>query len=226
MALDFLSANEWGRPIYYAITVGDENYINLDDFFEMSGLAYRIIPAVTTDNIGYAGGINTEVTFNNMMNKFKWGGIENEKVYLDENCARMFSNMRHNFGNLAEALLLKGKTDSARLVLDKCLELIPNRTIPYDVYMLNMVDTYYKLNEQEKAQTLANTILENTFQDLDYLISLDKPFSNYLIMEKRIAAHIFRELINISHLNGDKLFSAEIHQQLESYGPVLNNIFR
>ncbi len=226
MALDFLSANAWQRPFYYAVTVGDENYINLGGFFEMSGLAYRIVPAMTTDNISYAGGINTEVMFNNMMNKFTWGGLENDNVYLDENCTRMLSNMRHNFSNLSEALLLKGKKDSAKIALDKCMELIPNHRLPFDVYMLSMVETYYRLNEQEKAQDLANKILENTYQDLDYFISLEKPFSKHLTMEKRIAAHVFKELINISHTNGDKLFSAEIQQQLQSYGPALNTIFR
>lgn len=226
MVLDFLASNEWERPIYYAITVGNDNYINLDKFFEMSGLAYRIVPALTTDNVGYAGGINTELMYDIMMNKFKWGGVENDKVYLDENCTRMLSNMRHNFSTLAEALVLKGKNDSAEIVLDKCLELIPDHRIAFDVYMLNMVNTYYKLNERGKAQNLANKILENTYSDIDYFISLEKPFSNYLQMEKRFAAHIFRELITISHTNGDKLFSADIQQRLQSYGPALNTIFR
>ncbi|MBA7522259.1 hypothetical protein ES705_14377 [subsurface metagenome] len=226
MSLDFLATNQWQRPIYYAITVGDDNYVNLSDYFEMSGLAYRVIPAITTDNIGYAGGINTEVMFDNMMNKFKWGGIQDDRVYLDENCIRMLSNMRHNFSNLAEALILQDKNDSARMVLDKCMELVPNHRIPFDVYMLSMVDNYYKLNENSKAQALASQVLENTYQDLEYFISLEKPFSNYLQLERRFAAHVFRELINISRTHGDILFSAEIEQRLDSYGRTLNTIFR
>jgi len=89
-----------------------------------------------------------------------------------------------------------------------------------------MVNTFYKLGDIEKARDVANKILENSYQDLDYLISLDKPYSNYLIMEKRFAAHVFSELINISHNNGDKVFSAEIQQRLQGYGQSLNTIFR
>jgi tetratricopeptide (TPR) repeat protein len=226
LALDFLSANEWERPFYFAITVGNDNYINLDRFFEMGGLAYRIIPAVTTDNIGYTGGINTETMYNTMMNKFKWGGIENDEVYLDENCRRMMSNMRHNFSNLADALLLRGKRDSAAMVLDKSLELLSNDRIPFDVYMLSMVNTLYQLEDTDKARDVATKILENAYQDLDYFISLDKPYSNYLTMEKRFTAHIFRELINVSHKHGDKVFSAEIQQRLQVYGQSLNTIYR
>jgi len=225
MALDFLATNNWERPICYAITVGNENYTGLDDYFEMNGLAYRVIPAVVRDNIVYTGGINTEQMFENMMNKFKWGGIENKQIYLDENCLRMLSNMRHNFGNLATALILEGKVDSARQVLERCLTLFPDDQIPFDLYMLSLVDNYYKIQEPEKAREIANAILENTYKELDYLLSLESNYVNYLDLERRIVAHVFSELIRISHGNGDKQFSAAIQQRLEDYGPALNAIF-
>ena len=112
------------------------------------------------------------------------------------------------------------------MALNKSLELIPNERIPFDVYMLSMVNTLYKLQEDEKAREVANKILENSYQDLDYLISLDKPYSNYLTMEKRFAAHVFSELIKISQANGDRILDAEINQRLRGYGESLNTIFR
>jgi len=225
MAFDFLATNNWERPICYAITVGNDNYSGLEDFFEMNGLAYRVIPANTRDDIGYAGGINTAQMYDNMMNKFKWGGIENEHVYLDENCFRMLSNMRNNFGNLATALIKEGKADSAQQVMERCLALFPDERIPFDLYMLALVDNYYKINKPEKAQEIANGILKNTYEDLNYLLSLESRYSDYLQLEKRIAAHVLSELIRMSHSNGDKKFSAAIQQRLEDYGPGLNAIF-
>lgn len=226
MALDFLATNNWERPICYAITVGNDNYSGLENYFEMNGLSYRVIPAFTKDNIGYAGGINTSQMYDNMMNKFVWGGIESEAVYLDENCLRMLSNMRHNFGNLATALVREGKSDSARLVMERCLNLFPNERIPFDLYMLSLVDNYYKVNEIEKAQEVADAILENTYEELDYFLSLEARYLNYLQFEKRVAAHVISELIRISHINGDKKFSAKIEQRLQDFGPGLNAIFR
>jgi L-rhamnose mutarotase len=225
MALDFLVTNNWERPICYAITVGDDNYTGLDDYFEMDGLAYRVIPALARDNIIYSGGINATQMYKNMMEKFKWGGIENYDVYLDENCLRMLSNMRHNFGNLATALIKEGKVDSARQVMERCLTLFPDDRIPFDLYMLSLVDNYYKLNDPAKAHEIADAILKNTYEELDYLLSLKNKYINYLDLDRRIVAHVLSELIRIGHSNGDKKFSASIQQRLEDYGPALNAIF-
>jgi hypothetical protein len=226
MALDFLATNNWERPFYYAITVGNSNYLNLESFFEMNGLSYRVIPAITTDGIAYSGGINPTEMYNTLMNKFRWGGIEDKDVYLDENCVRMFSNIRHNFTSLAEALLQQGKADSARVVLEKCLELIPNSRIPFDVYMIGMVETFYKMGDQYQAREVAQRILDNTYDYIDYFLSLDSPYSSYLAYEKLLTGRALSDLINISHENGDKEFSAKIQQDLQNYGPALNSIFR
>jgi hypothetical protein len=226
MALDFLATNQWQRPICYAITVGNENYTGLDDHFEMQGMAYRVIPALTVDSIGYAGGMNAEVMYDNMMNKFKWGGVSEEGVYLDENCVRMISNMRNNFGSLTTLLIRQGKKEKALKVIERCNELFPDEKIPYDLYMITFVDSYFKLGETSKAEELATMILDNTVEDFEFYLSLEKPFSSYLKYEKRITAHVISELIRISHNNGDKKFSASIQQRFEEYGDeALRTIF-
>jgi hypothetical protein len=226
MAYDFLATNDWNRPIYYAITVSNDNYTGLEKFFEMNGLSYRVIPAITSDGIAYSGGINTGLMYETMMSKFKWGGIEDPDVYMDENSIRMFSNMRHNFGSLAQALLVENKPDSAVNVLNRSIELIPNERIPFDVYMLSMVDTYYKTGYSDKARLLADNILDNAYEEMEYYMSLDASYSGYLPYEKRLTAHAIRELIGISQKNGDREYSAAIQQQVESYGPGIESIFK
>jgi hypothetical protein len=225
MALDFLATNQWERPICYAITVGNENYLGLDDYFEMRGLAYRIIPANIADGISYAGGINTSLMFENMMHKFRWGGIEEGEIYLDENCQRMFSNMRHNFASLATALIKENKIDSAFQVIEKCVGLFPDELLPYDMYMLSFVESCYIMGKDQMARDIADEILKNTYDNLTYYMSLDERYSSYLQMDKRIAAHVISELVRTSHEHGDKKYSASIQQRLEDFGPGLNSIF-
>ncbi len=226
MAYDFLATNNWERPICYAVTVSNENYIGLDNFFEMNGLAYRIIPAITSDGISYSGGINSSTMYETMMEKFRWGGLEESDIYLDENCLRMFSNIRHNFGSLAQSLLAENRTDSAVIALNRGLELLSNERIPFDVYMLSFVDGYYRAGHQSEARAVAEQILENTEDDLKYLLSLDPPYSGYLDYEKQIALYAIRELINISGDHRDIEFNARIQQQFERYGPALQQIYR
>jgi hypothetical protein len=221
MTLDFLASNAWKRPICYAITVSNENYLSLDNYFENHGLAYRLVPAMVKDNITYIGGINSRIMYDNMMNKFRWGGMDKKDLYIDENVMRMLSNIRYNFSNLAKSLIIEGKIDSARRVLDRCLTLMPDKKVPYDMYMIGMVECFYQIKDPAKAAGLANDILKNTYQDLDYLTSLGVPYSKYLLEEKQIALHILSELSRIADENGDKKFSASIQQNLETYSMAL-----
>ena len=82
--------------------------------------------------------------YKNVMSKFVWGNMNDERVYLDENNTRMTTNFRINFGRLAEELLNEGKRDSAVMVLDKCVEVTPDKTIPYNYFMTKIGELYYR----------------------------------------------------------------------------------
>ena len=163
MVLDLLATANWERPIYFAITVARENYLNLENYFQIHGLAYRVVPVKSVTEAGQIGSIDTDIMYNNMINVFKWGGIEeNEDIYLDENNLRMLTNFRNNFARLADDLIAKGKTDSARVVLDRCTELMPNEKVPYNYFNLPIAETYYRLNEIEKGNEMYRTLADIT----------------------------------------------------------------
>jgi hypothetical protein len=224
MVLDFLATNDWERPIYYAITVSSDNYLNLEDYFQVNGLAYRIVPIKAESSMHIRGSIDSEIMFDKMINVFKWTGINDPNVYIDENVGRMLSNFRNNFATLAETLIVEGKRDSAKTVLDKCLEVMPDTTIRYDVFTLSMIDSYYKLGENETADSLANTLTDHVCNDLDYYVSLRGKFSEDLYYEKRLALHILSELGRIKNTYGQKEQAVEIEDKLENYAMSLNFI--
>ena len=123
MILNIIANNQWKRPIYFATTVGSDNYLNLEPYFQLEGLAYRLVPIRTeSKNDVVPGRVETKIMYNNVMNKFVFGNMKDERVYLDENNTRMTTNFRINFTRLAEELLIEGKRDSAIKVLDKCIE--------------------------------------------------------------------------------------------------------
>ena len=145
MILNILANNNWKRPIYFATTVGSDNYLNLQPYFQLEGLTYRIVPILTpSTNEMSIGRVQTDTMYNNMMNKFVWGNMNDERIYLDENNIRMTTNIRINFSRLAEQLLVEGKKDSAIKVLDRCVEVTPDKTIPYNYFMLNVAMLYYR----------------------------------------------------------------------------------
>ncbi|MBK8847100.1 MAG: DUF2723 domain-containing protein [Bacteroidetes bacterium] len=111
MMLDLIANNNWKRPIYYAVTVGSDNYIGLDDHFQLEGLAYRLVPIKTVNKDGQTGRVAVDEMYNNTMNKFAWGNMKMEGVYLDQNNLNMTMNIKNNFSRLAEAKFMEGKYD-------------------------------------------------------------------------------------------------------------------
>lgn len=111
MILDMLATNNWERPIYWAITVGRNKYLNLQEYFQVEGFAYRFVPISGVDNperLAF-GTVATDIMYDNMMNKFKYGNMNDPKVYIDENNSRMMTNIRNSFNRLATGLIEEEK---------------------------------------------------------------------------------------------------------------------
>lgn len=168
MILDLLANFNWDRPIYFAITVGESNYLGLQDYFEVEGLAYRLVPYKVKSHDGQLGEINTEVMYDNMVNKFRWGNMNGKGVYLDETNLRMTMNLRNNFYRLATALFTEGKKDKALKCLDKTEELMPDDVVAYNYFNLLIADLYFQMGQKEKATKIAQTLRERTQVDVDY----------------------------------------------------------
>ncbi|RLD61919.1 MAG: hypothetical protein DRJ01_07085 [Bacteroidetes bacterium] len=200
MVLDLLANNDWERPIYFAITVGSDNYLRLEDYFQLEGLAYRLVPIKTKSKDGQVGRIATDIMYDNMMNKFKFGGINDSTVYLDENNLRMTMNLKSNFARLANALIDEGKKDSAIAVLDKCMDLMPDKIVPFDYFNILIIDSYYKAGEYKKANNIAKRLSEITQDNLQYFLSLPKKYQSSNEYEIRKNMSIMQELTRLSRL--------------------------
>ena len=117
--LDLLQNNQWKRPIYFAVTVGSDSYMGMQRNLSLEGMAYRIMPK-TNGSLSKGEYVNIDRTYDNMLHKFKWGGIaENPNIYLDENNLRMTSTLRFMFVRLAEALLNENRKAEMQKDLSK-----------------------------------------------------------------------------------------------------------
>lgn len=171
--MDIIATNEWNRPLYYASTVPPQNYNGLDRFFQMEGLAYRIVPIDTLPGEGDFGGINTKEMYNNIMNRFRWGNASDPGVYLDEVNRRMFNNFRRMFGRLATMLAREGDTERALEVLERCDKVIPVEKVPYNYYSISLLEAYLAVGEKEKGIAMADQLMENSIAYLEYISELD-----------------------------------------------------
>lgn len=161
MVLDLVANNTWERPIYFAVTTGDDAYVGLKSYFQLEGLAYRFVPIKQTrDEEDQGGRVATEIMYDNLMNKFLWGGMDKPGVNLDENCVRMASNLRMQMAILAGALINEGKKTKAKNILDKCLQVMPDENIPYDATIYTICGAYYEIGETKKGGELAKKLFD------------------------------------------------------------------
>lgn len=170
--LDIIASNINTRPIYWAITTGSDVYMNLQAYFQLEGLTYRLVPIVNNvQRDGTTGRINTDILYTNLMEKFKFGNMEQEDVYLDETILRQTKNFRNIFYRLSESLLAENKKDSAVKVLDYCLKIAPNNKVQYDVFVVRLVEGYYNAGETEKANKLAKELMQIHSEKVKYFNS-------------------------------------------------------
>jgi hypothetical protein len=238
MILDLLAHNNWKRPIYFAVTVGNDSYMNLEPFFQLEGLAYRLVPIKgNADASGQTGKVVSNIMYNNMMNKFLWGNMNREDVYLDQTNMGMTMNFRNNFARLAETLIQEGKRDSAITVLDKMNTEMPDKTVAYNVMMLRPLELYYnaaqgprtldtsslnsntielpearKKHALDAANSIAKRLSEIYANELDYYVSLKgTPYLKFVDRDMNQALAIYNELMRLANNAGQ----TELVKQLE-----------
>ncbi len=167
MVLDLIANNNWTRPIYFATTTGSEAYIGLEDYFQLEGLAYRFVPIKKqVDSNLFGERVNETAMYDNLMNKFMWGGLDKKGVYLDETCVRMAANMRIQFATLANALIKKGKKAEAEALVNLCMDKLPDENVRYDGSMYGIILAYYELGKFSKANNLTNKMCDIFLNDL------------------------------------------------------------
>ena len=218
MILDLVAQNDWKRPIYFAITVGDENYMGLEKYFRLDGLAYRLIPIPSGDRQdGQYGIIDSKILYDNLMNKFKWGNVSNPKVYIDENNMRMLSNFRNNFARLAEQLINENKVDSAVKVLDRCFKVLPVEQVPVNVWALPLIEQYYRAKQTAKANTLTQKLYESISEEISYYFRLKGDRAKNIDSEKQMCLYTLNQLARITQANKQNEMSTKIQNTLQGY---------
>jgi hypothetical protein len=214
--LDLLAGNNWERPVYFAITVPSEEFLGLDDYLQNEGFAFRLVPVKKIVRDGFTGHIDTEIMYRNMMEVFRWGNMNDPGVYLDETNLMMISNTRSNFSRLARSLLDEGKSDSAVLVLDRAMELMPNETVPYNYFIIPLIQNYYVAGENEKASAVAEEKAALLKRELNYYITLGSPMRKLVETEMHRALSIYQQLLK-AVTGHDPELEHELNTDLNSY---------
>lgn len=174
MLLDMLAHSNWERPLYMATTVPESSYLGLRNYFVLEGLAYRITPFNWNQLTGRTFPVDSEKMYANLM-QFKFGGLDNPDVYLDQTNRRMCMSHRRLFAQLAEQLLREGKKDKAVEILNRVDAGISPELMPHDeVVDLEFSQLYMATGEIEKGKKIISDITDNYMSQMYWYNSMNR----------------------------------------------------
>ena len=216
MMLEMISNANWTRPIYVAITVGADNYMNLGDNFIQEGLANRITPFTTAGDD--AKSFDTEKVYKNMMTRFKYGGMNVKGVYLDETVMRMCYTHRRLFAQLALHLIAEHKDDKAKKVLAYAKEQLSEDNIPMNFLGggIEIAKAYALLGMKKEAKDVLSKVFENSRQYLRYYTSFNGSTLISYQQECLTQMYIMSECIEVADMV-DKAYADNMAQTQNTY---------
>jgi hypothetical protein len=219
LVLDILAHNDWERPIYYA-TGYHNDALGLEEYFQLEGLAYRLVP-IKSQNKSWLkyGRIDTDILYNNLMNKFVWRGAKERGVNIDFNHKRtlLVIKARYNYSRLANALTSEGKNEKAISVLDYCMETFPIEKLSYDMFIPDIIEAYGKAGGIDKVIELSRNLSNYYFEKLDYYLRQKPDILASAEYEVQSAIEFTSQAANACKDAGKTEFADEILKKLETY---------
>ena len=218
MMLEMLAQCNWTRPLYVALTVSEENYMNLGDNFVQEGLVNRITPFTT--NVPGAKRFDTEKTYHMIMTRFKFGNLKQKGLYIDDTTMRMCYTHRRLLGQTALQLIAEGKKQKAINILKKAEVEIPTYNVPLDYLNggIDMARGWLLTGQKAKGKEYVEAIWKNASQYLNYYLSL--PNDRFLQAEHDCIRQI---MIMQSICEAAGMVSPQLEQKYEKQ---LNNLYR
>ena len=179
MMLDLIAQCNWERPLFIATTVPSSSYLGLGNYFLLEGLAYRITPFNWNEATGQdreLGYINTEKMYTNMIN-FKYGGLDQPGVYLDETYRRMCQSIRRLATQLSIELFNEGKKDKALAILESvdagiCDDVLPMNDPIYGS-TCEIANLYLNLDRKDRAREIILSTTVDQLQLMRWYLSMN-----------------------------------------------------
>ncbi len=217
MALNFLAKNNWERPVYFAITTGSDSYMGLEEYFQLEGMAYRLVPIRSEHDRVEPGRVNTTILYDNVMNKFQWGNMSDPDVYLDEDHRRLTVSFRNVMHRLAKTLLQENKPDSAVAVLDKAMAMIPEHNVPYNYFTLLMAEHYYEAGVYEKGNVIAERMIDIHEENLIYYFRFPGGIADLVSDHKHESLGMLQRISIICDMYNQDELADRAEQVFEAY---------
>ena len=163
---DIIAGNINERPIYFAVTVPEDNYKIFQGYLSLEGLARRITPFSFNSAIP-----NPDLLYDNLMNKFSFGGLkDNPDMLLDENVHKQFSTLVNIYSNAIISIKDKNQ-EKAKDLTNRFLQELPIEQIGvHNPILYNIIPKILKDLEMNDEADAMLTYLATYYNDeFEYL---------------------------------------------------------
>ncbi len=92
MVMNIVETTNWRKPVYFAVTVSDDNRMGLDPYLSMEGLVFKITPNATQ-----GGRIDIDKTIDNLLHVYRYRGLGDGSCYMDDDTRRLLTNYTAGF---------------------------------------------------------------------------------------------------------------------------------
>ena len=175
-----IATSDFKRPICFTSTQ-ELKELGLDKYVRQTGLSYQLVPVLNQT-------IDADVAYKNMMTKFSFGNAKNPNVYFDEENRRHLNSMRLAFSQVAQALAVEGKRDSAQQLLRKFDAETNDNNFPYGMtsnrgnqhnyFSYLFLQACYASGELKLAKKVSVSLLKDLKQGVAYYKSLGEAMSD------------------------------------------------
>lgn len=231
LTLEILVNCNWERPLYMAISVGSVGNLRLDNYFIQEGVAYRYTPFdyKKWGDVNEEGGhvVDTEKLYENVMRKYKYGGLEMPGIYLDETNMRLCYSHRRLFALLATRLIKQGDEARAKEVLTYCEEVLPAYNVPevYESGSFDMATAYVALGDHVRAIALLKHLTAEAEDYIHWGFSLGDRRMKMVAQTciyKFQQWNLYNELLKKIDEKGYKLSNHRFEEEYTRFSQIMN----
>lgn len=208
--LDVLTTNNWERPIYLNNTSLAQLNLDMRDFVVQEGNAYRVLP-VRNNRTDRETLVNVESSYKKMLHDFGYRGLDNPKLYYNEDYRGFIQNHRGSLNSLAEAIIDQGDLTKAKEVIDFNLAKMPDAAVRYDITSVSTAEQLFRVGEKARAVEMATLLGTRAEEMVNYEL---KKYTG-ISMEVRRNLYILGELQRILYENGESDLAKKFESSYE-----------
>lgn len=210
MMLDIVANNNWKRPIFFSPgAFDDEDYLWMKNYLQLDGMVYKLVPiktAIPKDGSPLdMGQIDSDKMYANIM-KWDWGNSDSDKIYHDPETRRESITYRTNLARLMDQLIVEGKMDKAKQVIDLAMKKMPLEKFGYYSLLEPFTRGYYQVGEKAKAQELLGKLITKYRENLDYYSKLAPSEQTSIAIDIITDIERYRGLLQVMIESGDSPF--------------------